>query len=131
MSLNIIKNVSLGLGVVPIVTRFGSLREFEKGRIHYLDKLISRTKLLYFSKNFFNSAFCKSSQKIFSFKATLAVLTIPSVLALIKSSYASHYVNPKIASAAARIEKHIGKLCYISAFINAVALDTLSWVIQH
>lgn len=122
MSLTIINDASLGLGVVPIATRFGNLQEFEKGRIHHLDELLTRTKLLYFTRNFFNSAFCKNSQKPFSYKATLAVLTIPSILAFVKSSYASHYVNPKVVSVTVRIEKHIGKLCYISAFINAIAL---------
>ncbi|PWU14195.1 MAG: hypothetical protein C5B45_04775 [Chlamydiae bacterium] len=129
MTLSIIKNVSLGLTSVPIIHRANDLQQFEKGRIHYVDEVISRVSLSTLVKNFYNITLYKNEQSPISKKLSLAVIFTPCALALLKSSYVSHYMNPRIVDMVIRIEKHTGKLCYMTSVINAIALISFGHLI--
>ncbi|VHN99631.1 hypothetical protein [Candidatus Rhabdochlamydia sp. T3358] len=129
MTLSIIKNTALGLAAVPIIEKASNLQQFEKGRVHYADEVISRISLITLVKNFYNITLRENEQSLLSTKKTLATISIPCVLALLKSSYASHYINPQIVSIAIRIEKYTGKLCYMASVINAVALISFGHLI--
>lgn len=119
---SLIKNVSLGLASVPIIATSSNLQEFEKGRIHHVDALISRLNLVFFAKKFIDTTFYANKQPSLSGKLTIAALSIPCALTFLKSSYASAYINPTMLSMVVRIEKHIGLLCYVASVANAVAL---------
>jgi LPS O-antigen subunit length determinant protein (WzzB/FepE family) len=123
------KDVSLGLAAVPIIKKASDLQQFEKGRIHYIDEIVSRTFLAVLVKNFYTITLCKNTQSSLSLKASLATISTPCILALLKSSYVSNYVSPQIVSMAARTEKHIGRLCYMASVINAVALISFGHLI--
>lgn len=129
MTLSIIKNVSLGLTSVSIIHKTSDLQQFEKGRIHYLDEVISRISLITLVKNFYNITLYKNEQSPLSKKLSLTIISTPCVLALLKSSYASHYINSHIVSMVIRIEKHTGKLCYMASVINAIALISFGHLI--
>lgn len=116
-----IKDVTLGLVSVPIIEKASNLQQFEKGRIHYANEVISRIRLISLVNNFYNITLHKNEKSLLSRKLTLATISIPCVLALLKSS--SNYINPHIVSIAVRLEKHTGKLCYMVSVINAVALE--------
>ena len=111
MTLSIIKDVSFGLTSVPIIQEASNLQQFEKGRIHYVDEVISRIGLITLVKNFYHITLYKNEQSPLSKKLTLATISTPCVLALLKSSYVSHY-KPAYASMVIRIEKHTGRLLY-------------------
>lgn len=129
MTLSIIKDVSLGLTSAPIIQKASDLQQFEKGRIHYADEVISRIGLINLVKNFYNIILYKNEQSPLSRKLTLPTISTPCVLALLKSSYVSHYINPQIVSMVTRIEKHTGRLCYMASVINAIALISFGHLI--
>lgn len=127
--MHIIKNISLGLGAVPIATKSSDLQEFEKGRIHHTDEMLSRLDLVHLTKIFFETTFSKNNQKPFSIKSNLAIMWTPLILASLKSSYASNYISKKVVDAAIRVEKYTGSLCYMASIINAVALISFGHLI--
>jgi hypothetical protein len=129
MAMHIINNISSGLGAVPIATESSNLQEFEKGRIHDIDGIFSRLKLVHLTKNFFATTFSKNNQKPLSTKSNLAVICTPLILASLKSSYASHYISTKMVNTAIRIEKYMGSLCYMASIVNAAALVSLGHLI--
>lgn len=122
MAMCIVKDISLGLGAVPIATASSDLQEFEKGRIHHIDEIFSRLKLVHLTKDFFATTFSKNNQKPLSIKSNLAVICAPLILASLKSSCASNYISTKVVNTAIRIEKYMGSLCYMASIVNAVAL---------
>lgn len=129
MTLSIIKDASLGLASAPIIQKSSDLQQFEKGRIHYVDEVISRIGLITLVKNFYNITLYKNEQRPISKKLALATISTPCILALLKSSYVSHYINSQIVSMITRIEKHIGRLCYMASVINAIALISFGHLI--
>ena len=129
MTIDIIKNISLGLEAVPIAAESSNLQEFEKGRIHHINEMFSRLNLVYLTKDFFATTFSKNNQKPLSTKSSLAIICTPLMLASLKSSYASNYISKKVVHAAIRVEKYIGSLCYIASIINAVALISFGHLI--
>ncbi|MGL4540819.1 MAG: hypothetical protein ACRCU0_07610 [Candidatus Rhabdochlamydia sp.] len=119
---SLIKDASLGLVSASIIADFNNLQEFEKGRIHHVHELISRVNLIRSVNCFFDTTLQKNKQHFLSNKVCLATMSIPCTLAFLKSSYASDSINPTMLSMVIRIEKYIGRICYIVSVVNAIAL---------